>query len=67
MATVKIRFRASTVENKEGTLVYQVIHKRQTRQVSTGYRNGTCCIRLWIFLRNVRKVVVITWLHYRQS
>ena len=38
MATVKIRFRASTVENKEGTLVYQVIHKRQTRQVSTGYK-----------------------------
>lgn len=38
MATVKIRFRASSVENKEGTLVYQVIHKRQTRQVSTGYK-----------------------------
>ena len=38
MATVKIRFRASIVENKEGTLVYQVIHKRQARQVTTGYK-----------------------------
>lgn len=38
MATVKIRFRASTVEMREGTLVYQVIHRRVTRQVATGYR-----------------------------
>lgn len=38
MATVKIRFRASTVEMREGTLVYQVIHRRVTRQVTTGYR-----------------------------
>ncbi len=38
MATVKIRFRASTVETREGTLVYQVIHRRVARQVTTGYR-----------------------------
>lgn len=45
MATVKIRFRASTVENKEGTLVYQVIHKRQTslyrlQTISTGMEHA---------------------------
>lgn len=38
MATVKIRFHASSVGMKEGTLVYQVIHRRVTRQVATGYR-----------------------------
>ena len=38
MATVKIRFRASTVEMREGTLVYQVIHRRVTRQDATAYR-----------------------------
>ncbi len=38
MATVKIKFRASSVGMREGTLVYQVIHRRVTRQVATGYR-----------------------------
>lgn len=38
MATVKMKFRASTVEDREGTIFYQVIHRRETRQVSTGYR-----------------------------
>lgn len=38
MATVKIKFRASSVEMKEGTLVYQVIHRRVARQITTGYR-----------------------------
>lgn len=38
MASVKVKFRASSVMTKEGTLFYQVIHKRVVRQVSTGYR-----------------------------
>lgn len=38
MATIKIKFRPSSVTGKEGTLCYQVIHERQTRLLSTGYR-----------------------------
>lgn len=38
MATVKIKFRASTQPDKAGTLFYQVIHNRVTRQIYTGYR-----------------------------
>lgn len=38
MATVKIKFRASSVGMKEGTLFFQVIHKRVARQVSTGLK-----------------------------
>ena len=38
MATVKVKFRASSVEMKEGSLYYQVIHNRLARQVHTGYR-----------------------------
>ena len=33
MATVKVKFRASSVATKEGTLFYQVIHKRIVRQI----------------------------------
>lgn len=38
MATVKVKFRASIVKGKEGTLYYQVIHNRIVRQIHTGYR-----------------------------
>ena len=38
MATVKIRFRPSTVSGKEGTLYYRVTHRRMSRQISTGYK-----------------------------
>lgn len=38
MATVKVKFRASSVPTKEGTLFYQVIHKRVARQINTGYK-----------------------------
>lgn len=38
MATVKVKFRASAVPAKEGTLFYQVIHNRVVRQVSSGYK-----------------------------
>ena len=38
MATTKIKFRASSVSEKQGTLFIQVIHKRVVRQVSTKYK-----------------------------
>ena len=38
MATVKLRFRRSTVAGKEGTLYFRITHGRISRQVNTGYR-----------------------------
>ena len=38
MTSVKIKFRASTMVDKEGYLYYQIIHNRVTRQISTGYK-----------------------------
>lgn len=38
MATVKVKFRVSSVEMKEGSLYYQVIHNRLVRQVHTDYK-----------------------------
>ncbi len=36
MATVKVKFRPSSVKGKEGVLYYQVIHNRVVRQINTG-------------------------------
>lgn len=45
MASVKVKFRPSTIGGKEGTIYYQVIHNRVVRQIYTDYklslRNGT--------------------------
>ena len=38
MATVKIKFRVSSIETKAGTLYYQVIHNRLVKQVHFGYK-----------------------------
>lgn len=38
MATVKVKFRTSSVDRKEGTLYYQVIHNRVVRQINIGYK-----------------------------
>ena len=38
MATVKIKFRSSSVDGREGTVYYQVIHKRVARQINTPYK-----------------------------
>ena len=35
--SVKIKFRESTVDGKEGTLYYQVIHNRVVRQIGMDY------------------------------
>ncbi len=42
MATIKVKFRPSIVSGKEGTLYYQVIHRRAVRQVGTDYRIRSC-------------------------
>jgi len=36
MTTVKVKFRASSVPTREGTLFYRIIHNRVVRQVDTG-------------------------------
>ena len=38
MATVKIKFRTSSVPTREGAVFYQVIHGRVARQVNSGYK-----------------------------
>ncbi len=38
MASVKVKFRPSTIGGKEGTIYYQVIHKCVIRQIKTDYR-----------------------------
>ena len=35
MATIKLKFRPSSVPKAEGTLYYQVIHKRKVKYIST--------------------------------
>lgn len=35
MATIKLKFRPSTVKGREGTFYFQVIHQRQVRQIYT--------------------------------
>lgn len=40
--SVKIKFRESTVDGKEGTLYYQVIHNRMVRQIGTDYNLRSC-------------------------
>lgn len=38
MASIKVKFRPSTITDKEGVIYYQVIHNRVIRQIATGYR-----------------------------
>ena len=38
MASIKVKFRPSTNENKEGTILYQIIQNRVIRQLKTDYR-----------------------------
>lgn len=38
MATIKVKYRPSTVKGREGTLFFQIIHRRIARQINTGYR-----------------------------
>ena len=38
MSSVKVKFRPSTIEGKEGTVYYQIIQNRVIRQLKTDYR-----------------------------
>lgn len=38
MASIKVKFRTSTVADHEGTIYYQIIHERKVRQLPTDYR-----------------------------
>src|SRR5215510_6577881 len=38
MTSVKVKFRESTIENKEGILCFQLIHNRKTKLVTTRFR-----------------------------
>ena len=38
MASIKLKFSPSIVSGKEGTIYYQIIHKRVIRQMNTDYR-----------------------------
>lgn len=38
MATVKVKYRPSAQEGKEGTIFYRIIHNRVIRQIRTDYR-----------------------------
>lgn len=41
MSSIKLKFRPSSVQGKEGMLYYQIIHNRQTRLIKTGYKIHT--------------------------
>jgi hypothetical protein len=36
--SIKLKFRSSSVADREGTLYFQIIHDRVVRQLATGYR-----------------------------
>jgi len=38
MASVKVKFRPSSIDDKEGSIYYQVIHNRVVRHIRTDYR-----------------------------
>ena len=38
MASIKVKFRPSTVADHEGTIYYQIIHERQVRQLLSDYK-----------------------------
>lgn len=38
MTSVKLKFRTSTVEGKEGVIYYQIIHERVIRQIRTSHK-----------------------------
>ena len=42
MASLRLKFSPSAAEGREGTLYFQIIHRRVTRTVNTGYRLMSC-------------------------
>ena len=37
MASIKVKYRASSVEDHDGAIYYQIIHERKVRQLNTEY------------------------------
>lgn len=42
MASIKVKFRPSTVTGHKGTIYYQILHEKKTRQIITGYKVYPC-------------------------
>lgn len=42
MASIKVKFRPSTVADHEGTIYYQIIHERKVRQLLSDYKVFSC-------------------------
>lgn len=42
MASIKVKFRPSSIADQEGTIYYQIIHERKVRQLFTVYKILTC-------------------------
>ena len=61
MATVKIKFRPSTVDGGQGSIYYQVIHNRVARQQKTGYRLNADEWGMWCCLGAIATEDVICW------
>lgn len=38
MASIKVKFRPSSIANREGAIYYQIIHERKARQLATNYK-----------------------------
>ena len=38
MTSIKVKFRPSTIEGKEGGIYFQIIHNRVVRQLNTNYK-----------------------------
>lgn len=38
MASIKVKFRPSSVDGNEGSIYYQIIHERKVRQLPTNYK-----------------------------
>ena len=60
MASIKVKFRPSTNENKEGTIYYQIIQNRVIRQLKTDYR-------LFMYEWNEEESSIITANNSRQN
>lgn len=42
MASIKLKFKPSTLKDREGTVYYQVIHERRVKQLFTSYHLYSC-------------------------
>ena len=60
MASIKVKFRPSTNDNKEGTIYYQIIQNRVIRQLKTDYR-------LFMHEWNEAEIVIVATNNSRQN